>query len=84
MTKLAGASAIAALEQPVEMRNVPKARSKCDFGDRPVLRIVEQMARADENPRLVDMLANRAACPGKQLVHVTLGAMKLSRERRGA
>src|SRR6202011_1493968 len=53
MTKLAGACAIAALEQPVEMRNIPKARSECDFGDRPVSRIAEQIAGADENPLVV-------------------------------
>src|ERR1700730_2098442 len=84
MTKLAGARAVAALEQPVEMRNIPKARSERDFGDRPVSGIAEQIAGADENPLVVDVLANRAACLGKQLVHVTLRAMKSSRERRGA
>jgi hypothetical protein len=42
----------------------------------------EQIAGADENPLVVDVLANRAACPGKQLVHVAFRAMKLSRERR--
>src|ERR1700731_4030590 len=54
MTKLAGACAIAALEQPVEMRNIPKARSERDFGDRPVSGIAEQIAGADENPLVVD------------------------------
>src|ERR1700730_18837973 len=84
MTKLAGACAIAALEQPVEMRNIPKARSERDFRDRPVSGFAEQIASADENPLVVDVLANRAACLGEQLVHVALRAMKFSRERRGA
>jgi hypothetical protein len=76
MTKLAGACAIAALEQPVEMRNIPKARGERDFSDRPVSGIAEQIAGADENPLVVDVLANRATCLGKQLVHVALRAMK--------
>ena len=84
MTKLAGACPIAALEQPVEMRNIPKARSERDFGDRPVSGIAEQMAGADENPPVVYVLANRTTCLGKQLVHVPLRAVKFSRERRGA
>src|SRR5260370_12426948 len=83
MTKLGGACAIAALEQLVEMRNIPKARSERDFGDRPVSRIAEQIAGADENPLVVDVLANRPTSPGKQFVYVALRAMKLSRERRG-
>src|SRR5258708_3741174 len=84
MTKLAGACAVAALEQPVEMRNIPKARSERDFGDRPVSGIAEQIAGAGENPLVVDVLANRAAWFRKQLVHVALRALKFSRERRGA
>ena len=83
MTKLAGTCAIAALEQPVEMRNIPKTRSERDFCDRPVSGSAEQIAGADENLLVVEVLANRAACLGKQLVHVALRAMKLSRERRG-
>ena len=82
MTKLAGACAIAALEKPVEVRNIPKACSERDFGNRRVSGI-EQTAGADKNPLVVDVLANRAACAGKKLVHVAFRAMKFSRERRG-
>jgi hypothetical protein len=35
-TKLAGACAIAALEKPVEVRNIPKACGERDFGNRRV------------------------------------------------
>ena len=78
-----GGCAIAALEKPVEVRNIPKACSERDFGNRPVLGI-EQTAGADKNPLVVDMLANRAACSGKKLVHVAFRAMKIARKRRGA
>ena len=52
MTKLAGACAITALEQPVEMRNIPKARGKRDFCDRPVSEFAEQIAGAESACRL--------------------------------
>src|ERR1700738_3873686 len=84
MTKLAGACAVVALEQPVEMRNIPKAPSERDFGARPVPGIAQQITGADENPLVVDVLANRPTCLGKQLVHVALRTMKFSRVRRGA
>src|SRR5215831_13419620 len=78
-----GGCAIAALEKPVEVRNIPKACGERDFGNRRVSGI-EQTPGADKNPLVVDVLANRAACAGKKLVHVSFRAMKFSRERRSA
>jgi hypothetical protein len=71
-TELTRCRSIDALEQSVEMRNILKASSKCDFRNLPVSRIVEQITRAGRNPSVVDVLAYRASGSGKELVYVTL------------
>ena len=71
-TELTRCRSIDALEQSVEMRNILKAGSKCDFRNLPVSRIVEQITRASGNPSVVDVLPNRASGSGKKLVYVTL------------
>ena len=71
-TELTRCRSIDALEQSVEMRNILKAGSKCDFRNLPVSRIVEQITRAGRYPPIVDVLANRASGSGKELVYVTL------------
>src|SRR5271167_1322228 len=69
--KLAGGGAIAALEQPVEMRNVPEPRGERDFRNRfrPV-RGIEQIAGAGNKPPLVDVFSDRLSRGGKQPVHI--------------
>src|ERR1700732_2317958 len=57
------------------MRDVAETRGKGDFGDGFVTRVaIEQIARARNNPLLVDVLAHRAAGCRKQAVHIAFGA----------
>ena len=52
-----------------------EAGGKGDFGDGLVTRVAnEQIARARNNPLLVDVLADRAAGCRKQAMHIAFGA----------
>src|SRR6202043_1806304 len=73
--KLPRGQTIAALEQAVEMRDIAETGGKSDFGDGLVTRVaIEQIARARNNPLLVDVLAHRAVGCRKQAVHIAFGA----------
>ena len=80
--KLPRGQAIATLEQAVEMRDVAEAGGKGDFGDCLVTRVTtEQIARARNNPLLIDVLAHRAVGCRKQAVHIAFGTTEPRSER---
>jgi len=73
--KLPRGQAIATLEQAVEMRDVAETGGKGDFGDGLATRAaIEQIARARNNPLLIDVLAHRVVGCRKQAVHIAFGA----------
>ena len=95
-----GAGTYSGLQEPSAMtrRNsrgaIPlKSRLKREISRKPaanaisaifLFRRFEQITRAGCNPFVVDVLPNRASHPRKQLVYLTLRAMKFSAERPGS
>ena len=77
--EVTGRCAVDAFEQPVEMRDIPKARGECYVCDGP-LGLDQQIADARGDAPVVDMLADRTAGRCKQLVDVALRATKRSRQ----
>ena len=81
-SKFSGRKAAAALEQPVEIRDIPKTGIECDFRNGCAsMRVIQQIPGANKNPPSVDVLSDRATRGRKQLVHISLRAVEFQGER---
>jgi hypothetical protein len=81
-TKFSGRHAVTSLERVVEIGNVPEACGIRDFRNGLAALSVQQIAGAELDSPVVDMLAHRPTRGREQLVHVTFRAMESQCEYR--